>query len=279
MFSLKTPWSRYAVEVGFVPVQEREAAGRFLTINTPDLYRSHVIEALRHGKPMRKTASIFAWPLGIAQEWATQDISGQAETAKAIKADLKEELFLVFSSHEYDYKQAYQTYMLVHNMAAMAKSSLTTEELLDLHTGEAHFSLNTSVYGIWTIGADSLASKYSKFDDQRFPDVYQPKPEALRIIAPVKATEGYDGIEMPTSWGSFKIRNGGHIAIAIAEDNAHLTGYQQLLRNLEAVDKGEGVFEELFLVEKKGALRSTLDIYGIEPGFVESNYDVVAMGN
>lgn len=277
MFSLKTPWSNYAVEVGFEPVKDRESKGRFLILNTPELYLHYIVDALQNGVKMQKTASVFAWPLGVAQDWATQDISGTAETSKSINADnIKEELFLVFSSHEYDYKQAYQIYMLVHNMAAMAKSSLSTDELYALQKGDARFSVNTSVYGIWTIGSDSLAAKYNKFEDARFPDVYQPKPESLRVIAPIEAPDGYDGIEMPTSWGSFKIRNGGHIAIAIAEDDTYPTGYQQLLRNLDAVKAGSN-FSELFLKNEQGALRSKLDIYGIEPGFVKSNYQPIKM--
>jgi hypothetical protein len=282
MYSVTMPHSQYTLDIDFKPIEPLKQNGQFLDVSNPDLYYEHVVKTLQHqGQSMQKTASIFAWPLGVAQEWATKDISGEAETVKSVgqydvseneRTNAKNELFLVFSSHEFNYKTALQTYMMAHTMAGIAKSALPFDDLSALQKGQLRYTLNTSAYGMWTMDAHSLKTKYDTLNDDRFPDVYVPKPEATRIIAPVQVS-GYDGIEMPTSWGSFKIRNGGHIAIAVTEEDKDPTGYQQFVRNNEMLTKMDNPdVAQLFLVNKEDGVRSVLDIYGIEPGFVQSNY-------
>lgn len=284
MLSLKMPGSAYSLDVGFKPIENKEKIGNFLKVDTPELYEQHIVQALASkGDAMQKTARIFAWPLGVAEEWSTKDISGHAETTKPVgnhqvsddaKTNAKNELFLVFSSHEFNYKTALQTYTMAHTMAAVAKTSLTSDELSQLQAGQLRYSLNTMSYGVWTVDAFNLKSKYDSFEDKDFPDVYLPKPESLRVIAPVNA-EGYDGIEMPTSWGTFKVQNGGHIAIAVTDDDNDQTGYQQFLRNMDLKKEENKTTSELFLDMKEEGTRSKLDIYGIEPGFVQNNYKSV----
>lgn len=287
MYALSMPWSQYTLDVGFEPILPCEKTGNFLDVSSPKLYKSQVIDPIANrGLAMQKDASIFAWPLGIAEEIATKDISGSAEMSKKIgnfdlspeaKNNAKSELFMVFSSHQFNYKQALQTYTMAHSLAAMAKSSLGDEELEALKTGMLRFKLNTSAYGVWTMDAKGLGDKYNRYEDKRFPDVYLPKPEALRIIAPVQAPKGYDGIEMPTNWGSFKVQNGGHIAIAVDPEDGSTTGYQQFQRNMDALKAKKGSVKSLFLTQSDSAVLSKLDIYGIEPGYVASNYKSIPM--
>lgn len=283
MLSLTMPGSNYSLDVGFKAIEKKEKTGNFLVLDTPELYDQYVVQALKEqGQAMQKTASIFAWPLGVAEEWATKDISGEAETVKALgnhdvsdveKNNARNELFLVFSDHEFNYKTAIQTYTMAHTMAAMAKTSLSSEQISALQAGQLRYTLNTAAYGVWTMDANSLKAKYDRYEDNRFPDVYIPKAEAMRVIAPIHA-EGYDGIEMPTTWGSFKVQNGGHVAVAVTEDENDPTGYQQFQRNMDLA-KDQPNTAELFLATKEEGLRSVLDIYGIEPGFVQSNYKLV----
>lgn len=125
--------------------------------------------------------------------------------------------------------------------------------------------------GIWTTKAKSFESDYARRpqtdESAARPDLYDPDPAAFRLCLPCDKA-----MILPTTWGSYPMKPGGTLAIRESDVPA-------LKAALDDIAAGRKTATEALFVKsgKSGALRARFDIYGMEPGFVDANYQPVPL--
>lgn len=266
----KTPIN---IRLSYKPIEKKDDnAKNYLNVRTADEYYQHVVEPLMSSTDVQqKTTQLYVFPLSTAEEYITMNKFNRDETGRAIgdhtvgteKDNSKNNMFLVFSTDVYDQQQATMAYLTINQMSTLVKSNLQSEELMALIAGQERYKLNVSAYGMWTMNGKDLGSKYKP----ETANLFSPNPESWRVFSEVPAIAGYDGINIPTTWGDFNIDTGGHLAIS-------KEGYEAFAATATDPSLLREDRMQAYLTGGTTIL-SVHDVYGIEPGFVANNYKPV----
>lgn len=223
------------------------------TLMTPDTYRATLEKLLAEGEGRGKTVNVGAYLLEDIK-LVTETSSGKDETAKTVKV---EKLYIVMDLDQY--KSEHVRGLVVKDIAKNWGGKTIGERDLD--------SADFKGPGIWTIKQGSFEFDYLKADaDDRTNSLHVPNPDAFRVCDTVDET-----VVIPVQWGTFTVEAGGTLAIR-EKDVAELAEALQSIRDGKATAE-----DALYTQDDKGNTVARFDIYGMEPGFLENNYDPVEL--
>jgi len=123
--------------------------------------------------------------------------------------------------------------------------------------------------GVWTVKKSAFEFDYHRregVDENGKPlNIYDPNPDAYRLC--LECTEP---VTIPTQWGEpWAIGAGGTLAIRERD-------VEKLAEALQAVRQGAKIRDTLYN-PPRGKQFSKLDVYGMAPGFLGSNYNRISL--
>lgn len=199
-----------------------------------------------HGQGYGKTEPVTAFKLHNIR-LVTETESGLDEVDKEVNV---EQLYIVMDQTEYpnDYVQKL---VITDIMSKYARKVIGESEL-----NEPEFKGP----GLWTSKTSSFEFDYNKSEE--VDNQFDPDPEATRICLTLDQP-----VIIPTQWGQpFTIEAGG--TLAIREND-----FAELVERLTDIRAGKISVTEALL---KSDSESILDVYGMNPGFLEANYGDVS---
>lgn len=216
-------------------------------------YQATLERLLAEGQGYGKTKDVGAFLMQDIN-LLTETSSGKNETARAVKV---EKFYIVMDVDQYptDYLRA----LVVKDIAKNWGGKTVRERDLD----EPDFKGP----GLWTIKQGAFEFDYVRANaaDVRS-SKFNPNTEAYRVCLKTDAA-----IVVPVQWGTFTVEAGGTLAIREKDAKA-------LAEALQSIKDGKATPEEaLYAKDDKGKTVAKFDIYGMEPGFLENNYDPVAL--
>ncbi|TVQ82005.1 MAG: hypothetical protein EA357_11030 [Micavibrio sp.] len=219
----------------------------------PDTYRQTLEKLLAEGEGRGKTANVGAYLMEDIKI-VTETSSGEDETARNIKV---EKLYIVMDTEQYPTEHLRG--LVVKDIAKNWGGRTIGERDLDLPDFKGP--------GIWTGKQGAFEFDYKKADTENRKDsIYTPDPEAYRVCATVDET-----VIIPVQWGTFTVEAGGTLAIREKD-------VPELAAALQSIRDGKATAEEaLYKTDDNGNSVARFDVYGMEPGFLDKNYDPVKL--
>jgi hypothetical protein len=219
----------------------------------PEAYRAVLERLLGEGQGYGKTKNVGGFLLPDIRI-VTETSSGQNETAKNIAV---EKFYLTLDTDQYP--SEYLRKLVVKDVAKNWGEKTVRERDWE--------SADFRGPGIWTLKKGAFEGDYMPADpDNAQSTTWKPNPEAHRVTLTTDET-----VIIPVQWGTFKIEAGGTLAIR-QKDVAALA---EALADIRAGTKTTA--DALYATDKEGKTVSKFDIYGMEPGFLEKNYDPVTL--
>jgi hypothetical protein len=218
----------------------------------PETYRALLENLLATGLGYGKTKNVGGFLLQDIK-LVTETSSGKGETEKKVSV---EKLYVVMDLDQYPGEQLRN--LVMKDIAKNWGGKIVHERDLE--------SPDFKGPGLWTIKQGSFEFDYLKDGEDPLSSVYKPNPEAYRVTL-----ESSSPLTFPVQWGSFSIESGGTLAVRERDVKA-------LADALQAIRSGKATAEEaLYTTDQKGKTVSLFDIYGMEPKFLENNYDPVTL--
>lgn len=217
-------------------------------------YQATLEKLLAQGEGYGKTANVGAFLLQDIK-LVTETSSGKDETAKIIKV---EKFYVVIDLAQYP--SEYLRGLVMKDIAKNWGGKTIHER--DLNDPDFKGP------GLWTVKQGAFDFDYVKADAQNVKSsTFKPNPEAYRVCLTVDKA-----VNIPVQWGGgFTVEAGGTLAIR-EKDVARLA------EALKAVKAGKTTAEEaLYTTDKDGKTVTRFDIYGMEPSFLENNYNPVTL--
>jgi len=201
-----------------------------------------------------KTANVGAYLLPDIT-LVTEKKAGGVETSKNISV---EKLYITIDRDQYPLES--QRQMIIRELCRNYGGKTIGERELN--------SADFQAPGVWTLKQSNFEFDYLKVDPtDRTNSEHKPNPEAYRICYATTSD-----IKIPVQWaGGFAIATGGTIAVRERD----IVDLCQALADVKAGVKTAA--EALLTTNDKGALVSRFDVYGMEPGFLEKNYNPVSL--
>ncbi len=210
------------------------------------------------GVSASKKNNIIAIPL-VPLRLVTNNSVGTKET----EIDFPFNHHLVFDPSLYEINEALQVHSEIFRQYGELIAQAPDDVIQKINNGEIKVRVVASAQGVWTIADDKFPLDYEPDDAGGF--YYRVKPGTGRICL------GNDqDFNMLTYWGKFNVRKGGTLAV-------RFTDMPSLVEALNQIVRGELNIEEALFVNTNGVLRSRIDIYGMDPGFYEANYNRVPL--
>lgn len=204
------------------------------------------------GKGYGKTENVAGFLLPDLRI-VTETKTGLTETDKVVKV---EKLYVIMDLDQYP--QEMQRGLVVKDIAKNWGGKTIGERDLE--------DPDFKGPGLWTNKQAAFEFDYLKANPSRTDSVFKPNPEAYRVTLQTNET-----IIMPVQWGTFKVEAGGTLAIRERDILA-------LAEALDAISKGKATVEEaLYAKNEKGQTVAKFDVYGMEPKFLENNYNPVKL--
>ncbi len=218
-----------------------------------ETYRAMLEKLVTQGKTYGKTEPVGAYQLKDIK-LVTERSAGGDETAQDISV---EPLYLVLDPEIYN---DIARPLVVKDMAENWGQKLVHERDLD--------SPDFKGPGIWLQKAGNLEFDYvpaAEGEEQKAKSLFKPNDKAYRVTLQVE-----QDVKIPVPWaGGFVVKKGGTIAIRERD-------VPQLVQALEDIKAGNTTAEDaLFKTDDQGNKVTTFDVYGMEPGFCEKNYNPI----
>ena len=221
---------------------------------TPEAYHQLLTQLATSGEGVGKTESVSAYlvpDITIVTETSEGEVETSRDIAVAFQAGKKQKAYIILDPNHYPLERTRQ--QVVEDMARNWGQKIIHERDLD--------SPDFKGPGIWVNKDSAVEFDYRPDESSQAGDVWEPNPEATRIVL---ATDS--PINIPVTWdGGFTVETGGVIAIR-ERDMA------DLVEALAAIENGDASVEEA-LYSEPGVAK--FDVYGMEPGFCEDNYNAV----
>ena len=216
-------------------------------------YQSLLEKLLGDGEGYGKTRGVGAYLLPDLK-LVTETASGKGETTKNVSV---EKLYVVMDLDLYQSEDVRKA--VVKDIARRWGDKTVRESDLD--------SPDFKGPGLWTIKKGSFEFDYLPQNEGKNDGLWKPNPEAFRVTL---TTDG--DINIPVQWGGgFVVETGGTIAIREKD-------VKDLADALQQVRAGtKSAHDALFTKDKSGAEVTTYDIYGMNPGFLQENYNPVSL--
>ena len=219
----------------------------------PETYRATLEKLLAKGKGYGKTQKVGGFLLQDIN-LLTETSSGKVETQKTIKV---EKFYVVLDVDQYP--SEFVRGLVIKDIAKNWGGKTVRERDLE----EPDFKGP----GLWTLKQSNFEFDYIPSDPSNVKSsTWKPNPEAFRVC--LQTTQP---VNIPVQWGTFIVETGGHLAIR-ERDVAELAAALQSIRDGKATTE-----EALYTKDGKGNTISKFDIYGMEPKFIENNYNPVAL--
>lgn len=227
-------------------------------------YHRLVTSLIMSGETAAKKSALHVFPLAAHLRLVTTNGAGGHETAKT---SAPEDLRVVFDGMLYSMEAARNVWLTMQMKLATNRATLDDHQIARINMGQAREVFNVRGEGLWTMTGKNFRNEYE-------PDIdgnaltYKVKPGTQRLILPVTQDTGFIA-----QWGKFDIRAGG--AIAMRPDDV-----PALIDALQDIKAGtKTVAEALFTTKPDGSKVARFDIYGMDPGFRELNYEAATMSN
>lgn len=228
---------------------EEAKAPALMDANT---YRQTLERLLAVGKGYGKTESVAGFLLPDLRI-VTETKTGLTETDKIVKV---EKLYIIMDLDQYP--QEMQRGLVVKDIAKNWGGKTIGERELE--------DPDFKGPGLWTNKQGAFEFDYVKANPSRTDSVFKPNPEAFRVTLQTNET-----ILMPVQWGTFKVEAGGTLAVRERD-------IQELATALQSIRDGKATAEEaLYAKNDKGQTVAKFDVYGMEPKFLENNYNPVKL--
>ncbi|MDE1151189.1 MAG: hypothetical protein PW788_01530 [Micavibrio sp.] len=216
-------------------------------------YRATLEQLLAKGTGYGKTQNVGGFLLQDIN-LLTETSSGKVETAKTIKV---EKFYVVMDIDQYP--SEFVRGLVIKDIAKNWGGKTVHERDLN----EPDFKGP----GLWTLKQGNFEFDYMPADaGNAKSSTWKPNPEAFRVCLKTDAA-----VNVPVQWGTFVVEKGGTLAIR-EKDVAGLASALQSIRNGKATAE-----EALYAKDDKGNTVARFDIYGMEPGFLENNYNPVTL--
>lgn len=202
------------------------------------------------GQAASKKSSIIAIPL-LPLQIVTLNNAGNSETKQEMPLDN----FLVFDRLLYTDKSAVEGVQNLFKDYGYCVTNLTAEQTIQICKGSLKPVVAGIAEGVWVMVKKNLNSDYQLVEGSE--NTFQVKEGTGRLCLPVDGN-----FNIPTQWGDFNVRNGGHAAIRLSDVPA-LTEALQKIRSGKSTIK-----DELYTADGK----AKFDVYGMDPGFFDNNY-------
>lgn len=218
----------------------------------PEIYYATLRTLMARGKGYGKTENVAGFLLPDLRI-VTETKTGLTETDKIVKV---EKLYVIMDLEQYP--QELQRGLVIKDIGKNWAGKTIGERELE--------SPDFKGPGLWTNKQGAFEFDYVKANPDRADSVFKPNPEAYRVTLQTN-----DAIIIPVQWGTFKVEAGGTLAIRERDIPA-------LAEALDSVAKGKATIEEaLYAKNDKGQTVSKFDVYGMEPKFLENNYNPVPL--
>ncbi len=124
--------------------------------------------------------------------------------------------------------------------------------------------------GVWTAEKAAFEEDYIRregVDEYGKPlTIYDPNPDTYRVCLYLPGA-----VTIPATWGNYSMGPGGALAVREKELPA-------LAEALQSIREGKATTAEaLYTQNSKGETVARFDVYGMDPGFLEDNYDPVKL--
>ena len=218
-----------------------------------ETYRATLEALLAKGKGYGKTQNVGGFLLQDIN-LLTETSSGKVETQKSIKV---EKFYVVLDVDQYP--SEFVRGLVIKDIAKNWGGKTVRERDLE----EPDFKGP----GLWTLKQGNFEFDYIPADPSNPKSSnWKPNPEAFRVC--LQTTQA---VNIPVQWGTFVIEKGGHLAIRERD-------VVELATALQSIRDGKATAEEaLYTKDAKGNTVSKFDIYGMEPTFLDKNYNPVAL--
>ncbi len=221
-------------------------------------YQAVLEDLLHKGTGFGKTETVAAYLLRDLR--LVDGKSSPANATAAFQSVAVEPLYVVMDTRHWP--NEYARSLVLQDMMIAYVRRVTGEEDLN------HPDFNGS--GIWTSRKASFEGDYKRQDglnDQgRRTNLYNPDPEAYRLCLRAERA-----MVIPTRWGTYPVKAGGTLAIREKDVPA-------LAAALRSVKSGAQTAEEaLYDTDANGKTIARFDVYGMEPTFLENNYNPVPL--
>ncbi|MEZ0260415.1 MAG: hypothetical protein ACAH80_05355 [Alphaproteobacteria bacterium] len=221
-------------------------------------YRMLLEKLLATGKGYGKTERVVAYEL-------SDIILG---TEKMVKKKLVEseerveveKLYLVMDIKQWP--NAYVRRLGMREIGSLYMARMAGEQQINAHDFKAP--------GLWTSKKKAFEGDYTATDELdengNHAFIYKPNHDAFRLC--MKVTHD---MTIPVKWGTYMIGKGGMLAVR----QEHV---ESLAAALEDIRSGKTTAEKaLFTTDREGKRVTEFDVYGMDPGFLESNYKPVKL--
>jgi hypothetical protein len=218
----------------------------------PEIYAATLRSLLARGKGYGKTENVAGFLLPDLHI-VTETKTGLTETDKIVKV---EKLYVIMDLNQYP--QELQRGLVIKDIAKNWGGKTIGERELE--------DPDFKGPGLWTNKQGAFEFDYVKANPSRTDSVFKPNPEAYRVTLQTN-----DTVVIPVQWGTFKVEAGGTLAIRERDISA-------LAEALDSIAKGKATIEDaLYAKNDKGQTVAKFDVYGMEPKFLENNYNPVTL--
>lgn len=221
-------------------------------------YRLLLEKLLGTGKGYTKTARVAAYELtdmvlGIEKKVGKKTVEGK-ERVKV------EPLYLVMDLKQWP--NAYVRVLGMKEIGSQYMSRMAGEQQINAHDFKAP--------GLWTSKKKSFELDYNATDEVdengNHAFIYTANPGTYRLCMKV----AHD-MTIPVAWGTYMVGKGGALAIRDTEVKA-------LAAALEDIRSGKETAESaLYTTNNEGKRVAKFDVYGMDPGFLETNYESLTL--
>ena len=219
-----------------------------------DTYTATLEKLLGQGKGYGKTTNVGAYLLPNLVI-VTETESGKGEVKKEITV---EKFYVVMDLNQYKSEDVRKA--VIKNIARHWGDKTLGEEDLN--------SPDFKGPGLWTLKKGSFETDYLAETDGVKNGLWKPNPEAFRVTLQTDRD-----VNIPFMWdpNGFFIENGGTLAIREKDVKALAGALLEIRDGLKTAEQA------LYATDKNGATIAAYDIYGMNPGFLQDNYNPVAL--
>lgn len=221
-------------------------------------YRLLLEKLLAEGKGYGKDARVAAYELSDIVLGTEQII--KKKTVEGEERIAVEKLYLVMDLKQWP--NAYVRTLGLKEIGNQYFGRIAGEQQINAHDFKAP--------GLWTSRKKAFENDYKATDEVdengNHAYIYAPNPAAFRLCLPVK-----QDMTLPVMWGTYMVGKGG--MLALRQDDV-----QALAQALDDIRSGKETAETaLFKTDKSGQRVTVFDVYGMDPGFLEKNYQPVTL--
>lgn len=222
-----------------------------------------VKDLVQNGQLAQKHEGLYVLPLLPTYRVITQTDTLSHETATTIGGDADK--LMAFDPQIHTQQSALAASRMIMDVSNMGRRSVMDPNIeAALNSGRMKEVVGIEAPGLWSMPRKNLLADYDNTTkDGDVVPTYTVKPTTSRLVTDID-----HDITIPVPWGDFTINAGGTLAIR----PEHLP---DVVKAIQEVESGRTPVSEAFY-QADG--KSKFDIYGMMPGFRDTQYGNVETG-